>query len=211
MLTEQDARRYYEDNDASHSFEHVLRVLALAERIARAEGADQEVVRTAALLHDIGRGEEARTGACHAEAGARQAREILQGCPADFVEAVSVAIACHRFRRPDRRPQTPEARALYDADKLDAIGAIGVARAYAVAGRRGQQLCSPLHAADAGDLSQPAVAGAEAHTPVQEYLFKLRHLKDRLFTDAGRSLAADRHAFMVAFFERLEREVRGEI
>jgi len=210
VLTEREAQGYYEANDASHSFEHVLRVLALAERIAQAEGADVDVVRTAALLHDIGRGEEARTGVCHAEAGARQARDILKDGPADFVEAVAEAIACHRFRRPDRRPQTPEARVLYDADKLDAIGAIGVARAYAVAGRRGQRLYSPLHSADTDDLSQAVVGESEAHTPVQEYLFKLRHLKDRLFTETGRALAADRHAFMVAFFDRLEAEVRGE-
>ena len=202
---------YYEDNDAAHQFEHVLRVVALAERIARTEGADLDVVRAAALLHDVGRAEQSRTGACHAEVGARQARYILRGYPSGFVEAVAEAVATHRFRGPHGRPRTLEAQVLYDADKLDAIGAIGVARAYAVAGVRGPRLWSPLCAADGEDKSCGPGRGGEDHTPVQEYLFKLCHLRDTLFTRTGRAIAEGRHAFMAAFFERLEREVRGEL
>ena len=213
VLTEDEACRYYEQNDASHSFEHVLRVVALAERIARAEGADLDIVHTAALLHDIGRGEESRTGVCHAEVGAEQARRILQGQSCEFVEAVAGAIATHRFRK-QLKPETPEAKVLYDADKLDAIGAIGVARAYAVAGRRGQLLWSPLE--DPGTPGTLAASGeddgdSESHTPVKEFTFKLCRLKDGMLTATGWSMAAERHAFMVDFFNRLEREVRGEL
>lgn len=211
LITEEQARQYYADNDTAHGFDHVLRVVALAERLARAEGADLEVVRTAALLHDIGRAEQSRTGACHAEVGARLARDILAGCPPDFVEAVVHAIAAHRYRDQDHAPLTREARVLFDADKLDAIGAIGVGRAFAMAGKRRQHLWSPLDSPVVGDQSAIVEGITEDHTPVQEYLFKLRHLKEVMFTATGCALAAERHHFMAAFFERLEREVKGEL
>jgi len=135
MISIEEARQYYQGHESSHDFDHVLRVLALAERIARAEGGDLEVVRAAALLHDIGRAEEEATGGDHAAIGAARAREILAGHPPEKVEAVVTAIASHRFRS-GPPPATPEARALFDADKLDAMGAIGVARAFARAGAR---------------------------------------------------------------------------
>ncbi len=203
MIGVEEARRYYLDARSSHDFDHVLRVLALAERIARAEGGDLEVVRAAALLHDIGRAEEARTGEDHAQIGARRAREILAGYPPEKVEAVAAAIAAHRFRA-GPPPATPEARALFDADKLDAIGAIGIARAFAHAGALGRPLWAPPEVAQAeGD-------GAPHHTPVHEFLFKLSRLRDGMTTPTGRALAEERHAFMVRFFARLEAEVRGE-
>jgi uncharacterized protein len=142
MISIEEARQYYQGHESSHDFDHVLRVLALAERIARAEGGDLEVVRAAALLHDIGRAEEEATGGDHAAIGAARAREILAGHPPEKVEAVAAAIASHRFRS-GPPPATPEARALFDADKLDAMGAIGVARAFARAGAHGQRLWVP--------------------------------------------------------------------
>lgn len=196
MITVEEARQYYADGDAAHDFDHVLRVLALAERIAQAEGADVEIVRAAALLHDVGRAEERRSGGCHARIGAARAREILRGYPPDKVEAVAEAVAAHRFRR-GPAPQSLEARVLYDADKLDAIGAIGVARAYAVAGREGQKLW--------GDPDDDQ----REHTPAHEFAFKLSRLKDGLFTPTARQIAADRHDFMAEFFQRLAEEVRG--
>jgi uncharacterized protein len=120
---------------AAHDFDQVLRVLATAEQIGAAEGANLEVLRTATLLHDMARAEQARTGIDHAVAGAEQARELLRraGQPDDFVEAVCQAIATHRFRT-GPAPQSLEAKILYDADKLDSIGAVGVARAFAYGG-----------------------------------------------------------------------------
>ena len=209
LITEEQAQQYYDNNDSAHSFEHVKRVVAIARRIAEAEGADIRIVQTAALLHDIGRAEQSRTGVCHAEVGARRAREILQGYPVEFVEAVVHAISAHRYRDKQNIPQSLEAKVLFDADKLDALGAIGVGRAYAMAGQRGQKLWSPLHTAAADDLSSAIAGQPEDHTPVQEYLFKLRYLRETMFTATGRRLAADRHAFMVSFFERLDREVYG--
>jgi len=203
MITVEEARRYYEEAESGHDFDHVLRVLALAKRIARAEGGDLEVVQAAALLHDLGRAEERVTGRDHAQVAAERAREILAGHPPEKVEAVVHAIAAHRFRT-GPEPTTPEARALFDADKLDAIGAIGVARAFAHAGSRGRRLWSPLRIACAEG------EGAKEYTPVHEFVVKLRHLREVLQTETGRAIAEERHAFMVAFFERLEAEVEGK-
>ena len=162
-----------------------------------------EIVRAAALLHDVARAEEERTGACHARAGAERARQILASHPADIVEAVAQAIASHRFRD-EVAPQTLEAKVLYDADKLDAIGAIGVARAYALAGRRGQRLWAET------PTGSPAESLSTDHTPVHEFTFKLSQLKDALFTAAARQIAEGRHHYLVEFFARLKEEVQGE-
>ena len=205
MITVEEASRLYLENDAAHDFDHVLRVLALAERIGQAEGADLEIVRAAVLLHDVARADEEGSGACHARAGAQQAREILQGHPPGKVEAVAQAIATHRFREKST-PQTLEAQVLFDADKLDAIGAVGVARAYAVSGQTRQRLWRPVPADYQGEAQ-----GTPEHTAVHEFVFKLSRLKETLFTATAKAIAEERHRYMVEFFARLEREVKGEL
>jgi uncharacterized protein len=203
LINIEQARMHYEGADAVHDFDHVLRVLALAERLARVEGADLEIVRTAALLHDVARGHGDRMATDHAQAGAEFARRLLAGHPPDRVEAVAHAIAAHRFRT-GPAPQTLEARVLHDADKLDAIGAIGVARAFAFGGHEGQRLWAEVPAG-----YEESAANRQEHTPVHEYIMKLVKIKDRLLTASGRQLAEGRHAFMLAFYERLDREVKG--
>jgi uncharacterized protein len=202
MIEIEEARQYYTDCDAAHDFDHVLRVLALAERIGQAEGAAMDIVWAATLLHDVARAEEERTGACHAKVGAERARQILAGHPVDKIEAVAQAIASHRFRD-DVVPETLEAKVLYDADKLDAIGAIGIARAYALAGRRGQRLWARILS---GSLAE---SQSTDYTPVHEFTFKLSRLKESLFTATARQIAEERERYMVAFFVRLEDEVHG--
>ena len=93
---------------------------------------------------------------------------------------------------------------LHDADKLDAIGALGVARAFAYGGRAGQRLWAEV---PPGYQESKATRGE--HTPVHEYHMKLVRIQGRLLTESAREIARERHAFMVAFFERLEMEVRG--
>ena len=203
MIAIEEARQHYEGADAIHDFDHVLRVLALAERLAREEGADLEIVRAAALLHDVARGQGDRLVADHARAGAEFATRLLAGQPAERVEAVAHAIAAHRFRS-GPAPQTVEAQVLHDADKLDAIGAIGVARAFAFGGHEGQRVWGEVPPG-----YKETSATRHLHTPVHEYHFKLVKIKDRLLTPSARRLAEERHSFMVSFFERLEQEVRG--
>jgi uncharacterized protein len=203
LLSIEEARRQYEGADAIHDFDHVLRVLALAEQLAVQEGADLEIVRTATLLHDMARGHGDRMSTDHAEAGAELARHLLAGHPPEKVEAVVHAIAAHRFRG-GPSPETIEAQVLHDADKLDAIGAIGVARAFAFGGLEGQRLWAEV----AGDYEETE-DNRDRHTPVHEYQMKLVKIKERLLTKSARAIAQGRHDFMVIYFERLEREVCG--
>jgi uncharacterized protein len=211
MISVEDAAALYRDHDSAHGFDHVLRVWRLAMRLAAEEGADLAIVNDAALLHDVGRAEQLVVGGDHAAIGARVAAEILSGADPGHCAAVCAAIAEHRFRS-DRRPSTLESQVLFDADKLDAIGAIGVARAYAVAGAMRQRLWAEV-SAELG-AREPA-AGADdldndEHTPVHEFIFKLRRLAELVVTPTARRLADERQAFMGAFFERLGREVAGE-
>ncbi len=203
LISIEEAKALYPEAGGAHGFSHVLRVLRLTERIGQAEGADMLVLRTACLLHDIGRPAEAAAGVCHAQWGAERARQLLAGHPPELVEAVAHAIAAHRFRN-DVEPRTLEAKVLSDADKLDALGAVGVARAYAMAGERGSDLWVPMDAARQGD------AGGKEHTPVHEFLYKLSRLPEHLYTPTARRMAEHRLRFMQVFFEELEAEMLGE-
>ena len=200
MIGVEQARALYAAGDAAHDFDHVLRVTTLAVHIAQAEGADVEIVRTAALLHDIGL-DNGRVG--HEEVAAERAHEILAGQPPEKVKAVAQAIRSHRFRA-GPPPQTLEARCLFDADKLDAIGAIGVARVFAFGGAAGQRLWAEV------PEGYDEHSASDRHTPVHEFAFKLSRLAGTLFTPTARAIAARRHQFMVAYFARLEQEVKGE-
>ena len=193
----------------SHDADHVARVVTLSRHIAASEGADQVLVACAAYLHDMERGREDAGGEDHAVAGARMAREVLPESglfsPED-VETVAEAIASHRFRS-GPSPPTLEARCLHDADKLDALGAVGVGRAYMMAGEHGQRLHSQVgtdaRARHVGEIDH------SRYSPVEEYTVKLRHLPERMTTDEGKRLALRRARFMDSFFEELEAEVDG--
>jgi uncharacterized protein len=213
FITIDAARQLYERAGSGHDFDHVLRVLALARQIAAAEGADPAVVHTAALLHDVGESEGRRD---HHLRGAVIAREMLQHQSPEFVEAVVHAIEAHRFRA-DPAPRTLEAQVVSDADKLDAIGAIGVARAFAHAGSRGTALWRvPWREIAATSTSSPpldastgpALLGA-GYTPIHEFVFKLNRIPERLHTATARTIAAERLEFMRLFFDRLDVEMQG--
>ncbi len=209
-ITVEQAEALYAGTDSAHDFDHILRVLTLAVKIGRAEDADPDVVQAAALLHDIARADEDRGGVHldHADLSAEQARELLvsRGATADFAGRVAEAIRSHRFRG-SLVPVTLEGRVLFDADKLDAIGAIGVARAFAVAGSLNQKLYA--------EPDEQATASRDqhhsGHSPVAEYVVKLSKLRERFYTPTAKALAEERHRFMVEFFDRLGAEVRGEL
>jgi uncharacterized protein len=197
LLTLEQVRPLYPGDDAAHDFDHVLRVLANATRIGHTEQANMDVLSAATLLHDIARADQRRTGKDHAIEGAHRARALLQQLsqPAEFIEAVCHAIATHRFRA-NNPPQTLEAKILYDADKLDSIGAVGVARVFAYGG----YLNRPLWAED--DAGQ--------HTSLQEFRVKLSKIKERLFTATAKEIADQRHTYMVDFFRQMSAEISGE-
>jgi len=201
------AAQLFESARGSHAWDHTMRVLQLCERIGPVEKADMAVLRMAALLHDIGRAHQDLAGGrlCHAAQGARLARPIVAQLPIENrrKENLIHCIAAHRFRT-EPVPATVEARVLFDADKLDAIGAVGVARAFLFAGEIGARLHSP-------DVDIAATRPYTVDdTGYREYCLKLRRIKDRMLTTEGKHLAAGRHRFMEAFFQRFINEYEGK-
>ncbi len=208
------ARCWYSPSDPVHGFDHVLRVYRLAEYIAVCESADMEIVRAAVLLHDIDASQmsekDSRVNGLqrqqHHHASSEFAAQILQqeGWQAERISAVQHCILSHRFRDDSEQPQTLEARVLYDADKLDAIGAVGVARALAFALQAGQ----PVFASPSDKfLESGQLEPGEPHSAYHEYLFKLRKLKASLSTPTGQQLAEDRHRLMQDYFTNLAAEM----
>ena len=165
----------------THGLEHTMRVLRTCRYLGERIGADMSILLPAALLHDIGRGAEA-----HALEGARLARGILEaaGYGEDEIGAVVNVISTHSFTG-GRPPGSPEAMILSDADKLDAMGALGAYRA--------------------------AMYSVEHERPLEEFVAhfheKLLRLKRELFTEEARRLADSRHGFMLDFLAQLEKEL----
>ncbi|MDY6823160.1 MAG: HD domain-containing protein [Thermodesulfobacteriota bacterium] len=205
---EKTAEDIFENARGSHDWEHTRRVITLSRTIGRAEGADMDVVIAGACLHDIGRcGPDGSNGKiCHAQKGEVMAAEVLNdfGISEEKKAAIRHCIAAHRFRRPPE-PATLEAKVVFDADKLDAIGAVGVARAYLFAGELGAKLHNP-------DIDVTTVAAySKEDTGYREYIVKLQRIKERMKTATGRQMAEARHGFMEAFFERFLAEYGGEM
>lgn len=203
LKVERKARKLMEGLPGSHDWSHVERVRRLAILISKAEGADLEVVEAAALLHDIGRKYEYKDPRVnHADKSAELARPILEeaGFPPEKVDHVLKCIRGHRFRRKCEL-ETLEEKIIYDADKLDSIGAIGVARAFMYGGENQQR----LYPKGGWDLSiLPKV-----ETPVTEFIYKLSKILDTLHTETSRRIGRERHQFMVSFYKRLLDEVEG--
>lgn len=188
--TREYARHFFE-REGTHGFSHVERVFNLCMHIGKEEGADLEVLALAALLHDVARPlESAGKVEDHAAEGARIARHFLRsiGYPVEKVEEVAHAIEAHRFSR-GPEPETLEAKILSDADKLDAIGAVGIARVFMYSGEHGRSIEDSL-----------------AH-----FEEKILKLKDLMYTETARRIAEERHRFTAEFIERIRREIEGEI
>jgi len=200
------ARAFFVNARGSHGWDHVERVVNLCRVLGPREGCDMGILLAAAYLHDIGREEcDRENGArCHAEVGAAMARRILEelGAPEAFIHAVQTAVAAHRYRG-GPEPSTPEAKVLFDADKLDGIGAVGIGRAFQFAGEIGARLHDP-HV----DVDATSAYGAD-DTAYREYLVKLRHVRERMLTASGREMAGERSLFMEKFFRRLNAEAEG--
>lgn len=210
MLTLEQARAWYPEKDPVHGFDHIERVTRMAERLAKAEGADLEIVRVAALLHDS-QGSDPNSGErlSHHLASALFAEIVLkeEGWPLERIEAVQHCIRAHRFRGDNEGPQTIEAKVIFDADKLDVLGAIGVGRTIGYAVQAGEPIYSPP---SQQFLSSGIKQDGESHSSYHEFLFKLRKVKERLFTESAKKIAEQRHQFLTAFYEQLIAEVQAE-
>lgn len=192
-------------DDSAHDCQHVYRVLYNALEIAKAEPeVDYDILIAACLLHDIGRPDQvANPSLCHAEVGSEKAYRFLLelGMTDAFASHVRHCILTHRFRK-NLPPQTMEAKILFDADKLDVTGAIGIARTLMYRGTLTEPLYRHLPDGTVSDGSHDI-----GHSFFREYKFKLEKLYDRFYTQRGAELAKQRQAIAAAFYEQLYKEV----
>ena len=209
MLTLNDARQWYSADDEVHGFGHIERVYRLCEQIGLAEGADMEILLTAALLHDAqgshpGEGARDDHHIRSAEFAGKLLAEMRWG--ESRIQSVQACIIAHRYRKEDI-PHSLEAKVLFDADKLDVVGAIGVVRALAYA----FQVNVPAFSEPSRSfLSSWEKQPGEPHSAYHEYLFKLNKISSILLTPAARKIAEKRQMFLNAFFEELAAELRGQ-
>ncbi len=187
-----------------HDFDHTCRVVKHALALCREiPEADRTVVHLAAILHDVARPQEFQSKGSidHAAAGAAIARDFLiQYTSQEIADHVAQAISQHRFRSGDA-PQTIEAKILYDADKLDSLGAVGIARAFMFAAKAGAKLHNSAQDALAGN------AYSSEDTAYREYLVKLSKLPEKMLTAPGKHHAQKLSAFMKTFFNQLNAEI----
>lgn len=191
------------DAGPAHDHLHVRRVAATARDLARSEGADAEVAIASALLHELfnypkDHPESSRSG----EVCAEHARRVLQsdGATAAFADAVAYAIRVHSFSA-GIVPDTLEARILQDADRLDAIGAVGIARCFATTA----EMKRPFY-----DSADPFARSRELNDKLwglDHFERKLFRIPERLHTAAARRLAEPRVAFLRAYVEQLRSEI----
>lgn len=206
MLTLEKARAWYPDYDSVHGFDHIERVYGMCEIIGPKEGADMDIVRAAALLHDA-QGSHPVQGERknHHIESAEFASHILkeEGWDDSNIQAVRHCIISHRFRK-NSPPESIEAKVLFDADKLDVIGAIGVVRALAYA----NQVKQPAYATpSAGFLQNGEKIAGEGHSAYHEYIYKLKNISSLLFTETAKQIAKQRQSFLNNFFEELREEI----
>lgn len=202
---------------AAHDFDHVMRVYHTCLSLAENEtGIDYDILIPAVLLHDIARSQEDEdpTGQIdHAVLGAEMAEEILKqlGYESEQIEKIKHCIKAHRFRS-GFLPETVEAKILYDADKLDVLGAVGIARSFMLAGKHGERLfidtdLNDYCAANIGVNGR--VKDLSKHSSNIEFELKLKKIPEKLYTAKAKELAAARVKYMADFFEILRAEIKG--
>ena len=192
-------REYYATDSTGHDVAHVWRVFRLGVDIAAEVGADREVVGAAALTHDLHRVLDDGAG-IEPEDTLPEVRSVLRRAGFEGqVSAVEHCVAVHdeyEFRGMDAEPETLEAKVLRDADNLDAMGALGVARTFAFGGAHGSPLWDPE---------------GEVYSQIYHFEDKLLKLREEMHTDPAREIAQERHDFLETFRERFLDEWHGRI
>jgi len=202
-------------SDAAHDYDHIVRVMALADTLQKSEGGDLPTIWAAVALHDIGQERERRHGGDHALISAEMALVLLTETqfPQEAIPMVQEAIRDHRMTG-GTRPHTVEGRILYDADKIDCLGAIGVGRLYCITGRYNQKVYSPLPP-DIVEPVDPLVVRAlrrrPDYSPSIEFQLLFGDLSARMTTTTGHVLAQERYDYMAGFFARLRLEIEGTL
>jgi len=209
IATEQMIRQTQAGDSSGHDWWHIDRVRRTALEIARLEGADLRVVELAALLHDIG---DWKFHGGDETVGPRRAREWLQhnGADTPTIDHVCEIVATLSFKGAGVATEmtTLEGRCVQDADRLDAIGAIGIARAFAFGGHFGRILYDPNHRPQPHDSFE--AYKSTAGPTINHFYEKLLLLKDRMQTATGRQLARQRHEFLEQYLAQFFAEWNAE-
>lgn len=198
-----------ENEGSGHDWWHVYRVWKMAKRIAKEESADTFVVELAVLLHDI---KDWKFHNGDESVGPKVARELFteQGVPIKIIDHVCEIIQTVSFKGAGvvTEMKTLEGKVVQDADRLDAIGAIGIARAFAYGGSKNRPVYNPNQKPVLHQM-QEEVFKSESPT-INHFYEKLLLLKDRMNTKTGKKIAKERHEFMEKYLERFFKECEGK-
>ncbi len=196
--------RMLEGRDPGHDFEHVMRVYKNAQEIGREEGADMKVLLAAVLLHDLvvyPKGSAKRSKSADDSADIAEKILIKRGWPKATIDKVAYCIRTHSYSK-GIRPVTLEAKILQDADRLDALGAIGIARTFSVGGSENRKFYNP---------DDPFwKTGREPDDMIwtlDHFQAKLLHLENTLHTKTAKKVARERTKFMRDFIRQLAKEI----
>ncbi len=187
------ARRIFEADASGHDFDHTLRVYRMAVRIAEEEGADVQTVALAALLHDVDDRKLSPETCANKDRAVRFLRS--NAVAEEEIRKIIQIISEISFSEGNGKPSTVEGMCVQDADRLDAMGAIGIARTFAFGGSRGRRIHDP--------------DGLDKGSSVQHFYDKLLLLKDLMCTDTGRRLAQRRDAYLRGFLDEFYAEWDG--
>lgn len=209
---EKFVKSYMETDSSGHDYFHTLRVLHLAETIAgeeaKAQHVDMELVQLIALLHDV----DDRKLSPETCENLDRARAFLteNGVDEDRIEGIVKGIKQISFKGTDSvSPDTIEAKCVQDADRLDAIGAIGIARTFAFGGSRGALMYHPDEPPRM-NMDYQTYAYTQSHT-INHFYEKLLLLKDMMNTETGKRMAQHRHAYMESFLDEFYTEWEGKV
>jgi uncharacterized protein len=215
---EKIAQRYFHQASGCHDWSHIERVRALALRIGKREKANLKIIELAILLHDIGRkfemknkGKKNGIKICHAQKSRRESQKILKdfkNITPEEKESILHCVEAHRNRN-ELTPNTSEAMVVFDADKLDSIGAVGIARDFLFAGGAGSNC---LYTGNEKILAKTGqdYSYTKEDSAILEYEIKLKYIKNKMMTMTGRRIAKKRDEFMQEFFKIFWMEVEGE-
>lgn len=204
--------------DAGHDIDHAMRVYNLCLSLAKEEkNVDLDVLKTTALLHDIAQIKESKR-VDHARLSAKRAQKILRnfGYPQNKIDKIVHCILAHRYRT-GVKPEIKEAKILRDADKLDSIGAIGVARAFIWIEKHRAKIYTdtPLKKYIKENLAGGKINGRikdkTKHNPFLEFEIKSKRIPKKLYTKRAKKLAKERLIYMKSFFNRLKKEIKGKL
>ena len=188
------AKDIFSADSSGHDYHHTLRVWALSRTIAESEGADMTLVELSALLHDV---DDHKISPDTAENKDRAVGFLrAQGLEEERIRQIVRIIDQISFSRNTLPPDTLEGRCVQDADRLDAIGAIGIARTFAFGGSHGRAMHDPL--------------GRDSGSSIAHFYDKLLLLKDRMNTDTGRRIARHRHDYLENFLQEFLSEWDGK-